>query len=82
MKEPELLSFKNYSKRSEYDYLLQERITLTLEEFEKLTRKTPIIRAAAQNSNDNDLTTKPTPTKRPNLKQKTTNTNYLIKIKL
>ena len=62
--------FLKLFKKGEYDYELQQRITLTLEEFEKLTKKAQKIRSAAHNSNDNDSTTKPTPAKRPELKQK------------
>ena len=62
--------FLKLFKKGEHDYELQQSITLTLEEFEKFTKKTPKFRAAAQNSNDNDLTTKPTTTKRSKLKQK------------
>ena len=57
-------------RKGEHDYEFQQRITLTLEEFEKLSKKTAKIRAAAQNSNGIDSTTKPTPAKRPKLKQK------------
>ena len=57
-------------KKGEHDFELQQRLTLTLEEFIKLSTKTAKIRAAAQNSNDIDSTTKPTPAKRPKLKQK------------
>ena len=62
--------FLKLFKKGEHDYEFQQRITLTLEEFEKLSKKTAKIRAAAQNSNDIDSTTKPTPAKRPKLKQK------------
>ena len=62
--------FLKLFKKGEHDYEFQQRITLTLEEFEKLSKKTPKIRAAAQNSNDIDSTTNPTPAKRPKLKQK------------
>ena len=62
--------FLKLFKKGEHDYEFQQRITLTLEEFEKLSKKTTKIRAATQNSNDIDSTTKPTPAKRPKLKQK------------
>ena len=42
--------FLKLFKNGEHDYELQQRITLTLEEFEMLTKKTPKIRAAARNS--------------------------------
>ena len=62
--------FLKLFRKAEHDYELQQRLTLTLEEFENLTKTTPKIRSAAQNSNDNDSTTKPTPAKLPKLKQK------------
>ena len=50
--------FLKLFKKTEHDYEFQQRITLTLEEFEKLMKKSPKIRAIANNSNDTDITTK------------------------
>ena len=57
-------------KKAEHAYEFQQRITLTLEEFEKLMKKSPKIRSTANNSNDTDITAKATPSKIKKLKQK------------
>ena len=57
-------------KKTEHDYEFQQRITLTLEEFEKLKKKSPKIRAIANNSNDTDITAKAPTAKKPKMKQK------------
>ena len=41
--------FLKIFKKGEHDYELQQRITLTLEEFEKLTKKTPKIERLLKN---------------------------------
>ena len=62
--------FLKLFKKAERDYEFQQRITLTLEEFEKLTKKSPKIRSAANSSNDNDITAKAPPARKQKLKQK------------
>ena len=62
--------FLKLFKKAEHDYEFQQRITLTLEEFEKLMKKSPKIRSTAYNSNDTDITAKATPAKKQKLKQK------------
>ena len=62
--------FLKLFKKTEHDYEFQQRITLTLEEFEKLMNKSPKIRAIANNSNDTDITAKAPTAKKPKLKQK------------
>ena len=65
--------FLKLFKKAERDYEFQQRITLTLEEFEKLMKKSPKIRSTANNSNDTDITAKATPAKKQKLKQKDDN---------
>ena len=61
--------FLKLFKKAENDYEFRQRITLTLEEFEKLMKKSPKIRSTANNSNDTDITAKATPAKKQKLKQ-------------
>ena len=56
--------FLKLFKKAEHDYEFQQRITLTLEEFEKLMKKSPKIRSTSNNSNDTDLTAKAPPAKK------------------
>ena len=58
--------FLKLFKKAEHDYEFQQRITLTLEEFEKLMKKSPKIRSTASNFNDTDITAKATPAKKQN----------------
>ena len=62
--------FLKLFKKAEHNYEFQQRITLTLEEFEMLIKKSPIIRSTANNSNDTDITAKVSPAKKQKLKQK------------
>ena len=62
--------FSKLFKKAEHDYEFQQRITLTLEEFEKLMKKSPKTCAIANNSNDTDITAKAARAKNPKLKQK------------
>ena len=59
--------FLKLFKKAENDYEFQQGITLKLEEFEKLMKKS---RSIAKNSNDTDITTKAPTAKKPKLKQK------------
>ena len=62
--------FLKLFKKAEHDYEFQQRITLTLGEFEKLIKKSLKIRSTANNYNDTDITAKATPAKKQKLKQK------------
>ena len=62
--------FLKVFKKAEHDYEIYQRVTLTLEEFNNITKKSQKIRAAATNFNDNELTNKVPPTKKPKLKPK------------
>ena len=62
--------FLKLFKKTENEFEFQQRLTLTLEEFEKLTKKSPKIRSAAANNNSNDSTSNPPSAKKLRLKQK------------
>ena len=62
--------FLKLFKSAEHAYEFQQRITLTLEEFQKLMKKFPKIQSTAYNSNDTDITAKATPARKQKLKQK------------
>ena len=55
--------FLKLFKKAEHYYEFQQRITQTLEEFERLMKKSPKTRSTANNSNDADITAKATPAK-------------------
>ena len=57
-------------QKAEHDYKFQQRITLTLENFEKLMKKSPKIRSTANNSNDTVKTAEAMPAKKQKVKQK------------
>ena len=72
---------KTYDKRGSYillkllkkvgqEFEFQQRITLTLEEFEKLSKKNEKIRSAANDNTENDSTLKAPSAQKPKLKQK------------
>ena len=72
---------KTYDKTGTYIFLklfekvgqefeFQQRITLTLEKFEKLSKKNGKIRSAANDNTENDSTLKAPSAKKPKLKQK------------
>ena len=62
--------FLKLFKKAEHDNEFQQRITLTLEEFERLMKRSPKIRSTANNSNDTDITAKATPAKKQKVKRK------------
>ena len=62
--------FLKLFKKAKHNYEFQQRITLTLEEFERLIKKSPNIRSTANNSNDTYITAKASPAKKRKLKQK------------
>ena len=62
--------FLKLFKKTKNEFEFQQRLTLTLGEFEKLTKKSPQIRSAAANNNSNDSTSNPPSAKKLRLKQK------------
>ena len=70
MKRLEVKFFLKLFKKADHDYEFQQRITLTLEEIEKLMKKSPKIRSIANNSNDTDIAAKAPTAMNPKLKQK------------
>ena len=62
--------FLKLFKKVGQEFELQQRITLTLEEFEKLSKKNGKIRSAANDNTENDSTLKAPSAKKSKLKQK------------
>ena len=73
--------FLKLFKKVGQEFEFQQRITLTLEEFEKLSKKNGKIRSAANGNTENDSTLKAPFAKKPKLNKKTTNTNSLNNLK-
>ena len=62
--------FLKLFKKVGQEYEFKQRITLTLVEFEKLSKKNRKIRSAANDNTENDSTLKAPSAKKPKLKQK------------
>ena len=62
--------FPKLFKKVDQEFECQQRITLTLDEFKKLSKKTGKIRSAANNTTENDSTLKAPSAKKPKFKPK------------
>ena len=60
--------FLKVFKKADHDYEIYQRVTLTLEEFNNITKKSQKLRSAATNFIDDESTNKVHPTKKPKLK--------------